>query len=165
MPKKRRPTLVVLLHVPTGYVVRWIAPKLQWNDILIFIKESDGYRKYLPSRKAWHISEDLYQDLLREYAFLVVEEPIWDNINYGFDEPFKRTSPQARPSIPEEVQDAYNTLLILPSAPIELVKAAQRILAKQYHPDVGGSHEAMKRINLAADTVANWIASAQGKGA
>jgi len=38
---------------------------------------------------------------------------------------------------------------LLEGAPLELVKAAYKTLARLYHPDQGGSEDEMKRINVA----------------
>jgi hypothetical protein len=45
--------------------------------------------------------------------------------------------------------DAYAALYLLPDAPPEVVKSAYRALAQLHHPDAGGTHEAMLRINEA----------------
>lgn len=47
--------------------------------------------------------------------------------------------------------DCWQVLGIGPGSPTERIKAAWRELAKQAHPDAGGSHEAMARINRARD--------------
>lgn len=43
----------------------------------------------------------------------------------------------------------YSVLHLLPSAPIEVVEAAYKALAKLHHPDVGGEVETMQSINSA----------------
>ena len=45
--------------------------------------------------------------------------------------------------------DAWSKLFLIQGAPIELIQAAYRILAKKNHPDVGGDPEKMKVINVA----------------
>ncbi len=47
------------------------------------------------------------------------------------------------------LDEAYGILHLRPSAPLRVVEAAYRALAKQTHPDAGGSHEAQKAINSA----------------
>lgn len=44
---------------------------------------------------------------------------------------------------------AYATLHLLPTAPLELVKAAYRCLARINHPDVGGDTRSMQQLNIA----------------
>jgi hypothetical protein len=45
--------------------------------------------------------------------------------------------------------DPFAALYLLPSAPVEVVKAAYRALATLHHPDHGGDVEKMKVINAA----------------
>lgn len=47
----------------------------------------------------------------------------------------------------------HATLYLLPSAPLEVVRAAHRALAALHHPDVGGNEERMVEINLAYDEI------------
>lgn len=49
----------------------------------------------------------------------------------------------------EVAADDWAKLYLLPGAPMELVQAAYRIMAKQHHPDRGGDPEKMKLINAA----------------
>lgn len=56
--------------------------------------------------------------------------------------------PQASP-----LAEAYATLFLLPTAPPEVVQAAQRALVKINHPDAGGTHEAAVAINRAIDII------------
>lgn len=44
---------------------------------------------------------------------------------------------------------SYEVLQIYPDADIEIAEAAFRALSKKLHPDVGGSHDAMKELNEA----------------
>jgi len=58
------------------------------------------------------------------------------------------------------VADARSVLGIGPDADAEAVRAARRRLAKAIHPDVeGGSGDAMRQLNEAADTVLAELAS------
>jgi len=55
--------------------------------------------------------------------------------------------------------DPYRALHLLPSAPPEVAKAAYRALAQIHHPDRGGSHEAMQRVNTAWETLSRSLAA------
>jgi hypothetical protein len=48
---------------------------------------------------------------------------------------------------------AYMTLGVLPSAPRTVVEAAYRALAKDAHPDVGGSEARMQALNAAMTAI------------
>lgn len=47
----------------------------------------------------------------------------------------------------------WATLGCAPKAPMEIVDAAYKILAKRYHPDTGGSHERMVKLNAAYERI------------
>lgn len=54
---------------------------------------------------------------------------------------------------------AFRTLNVVPGAPMAVVSAAYRALAKLYHPDAGGSHERMIEVNNAyarIEELAEW---------
>ncbi len=57
--------------------------------------------------------------------------------------------PQTKPA----PSSPYAALGLLNNAPIEVVEAAYRALAKKYHPDLGGDETRMKRINLAYEAI------------
>jgi len=48
---------------------------------------------------------------------------------------------------------SYAVMFLLPQAPIELIKAAYRILSLAYHPDRGGKTEDMSHLNQAYDEI------------
>lgn len=51
------------------------------------------------------------------------------------------------------VEQPWAVLGVAEDAPPEVVDAAYRTLAKRAHPDAGGSHEAMTRLNQARDAM------------
>jgi hypothetical protein len=58
------------------------------------------------------------------------------------------------PSLPERSPAApswWQVLGVAQDAPTEVVEAAYRALAAKHHPDRGGSHEAMARLNAAIE--------------
>ncbi len=65
--------------------------------------------------------------------------------------------------MPPTVFAAYVTLGLAPGAPEEAVVAARRTLARRAHPDVGGRHASMVAINLAADTVLDWLRQCEAR--
>lgn len=50
---------------------------------------------------------------------------------------------------PSSSPDVFAALHLLPSAPPEVVRASYKALAQIHHPDAGGTHEAMLKINEA----------------
>ena len=67
---------------------------------------------------------------------------------------YVRPDGDLEPPVPAEQAAAYRALYLVPGAPPELIKAAYRILAKQVHPDRGGTTTAMQRVNEAYGTLA-----------
>jgi hypothetical protein len=148
----KKPILVRCEPCEDGYIIAWQASNLQWGRVLEIIKSIPREeREFLPEEKAWWLSAWAYE-YLTSY------------IQFGKKRERSQRSPNPS-SLPQQIAEAYQVLCITPNAPMELVKAAQRVLAKQYHPDRGGSHTAMVAVNNAADIVTNWLASAQQKGA
>ena len=45
--------------------------------------------------------------------------------------------------------DHYRTLQVDPSADVEVIQAAYRVLARRFHPDLAGDDAVMKRLNAA----------------
>lgn len=54
-----------------------------------------------------------------------------------------------------EQRPYHAALFVLPGAPESVINAAYRALAKQCHPDLGGEHDSMIRINQAYENLAN----------
>lgn len=50
-------------------------------------------------------------------------------------------------------QIALTELFLLPNAPADVITAVFRVLAKKYHPDMGGSTEKMQRLNAAMEVL------------
>jgi hypothetical protein len=60
---------------------------------------------------------------------------------------------------PKPAPDPFAALYLLPSAPVEVVKAAYRALATLHHPDHGGDAERMKIINAAYSEATQRLAA------
>ena len=54
---------------------------------------------------------------------------------------------------PVKERDPYEVLGVRSDAPLEVVEACWRALARRAHPDVGGSDVAMKEINAAWEKI------------
>lgn len=67
--------------------------------------------------------------------------------------PRNAAPPPSQPAPPSSSEDARTVLGFPPNAPLTraLIKQRQRALASMFHPDAGGSHEAMQRVNVAAE--------------
>jgi hypothetical protein len=58
--------------------------------------------------------------------------------------------------IPAVVVSAFATLCLLPQAPLCVIQAAYRALAKLTHPDHSGDEVQMKHLNLAYEEARAW---------
>lgn len=59
----------------------------------------------------------------------------------------------------EVASDNWTRLYLLEGAPIEVIQATYRALAKKHHPDAGGDQELMKEINLAYKALMGELAT------
>ncbi len=60
---------------------------------------------------------------------------------------------------PEQTRDPFEVLGLRPDAPVGLIDAAYKTLAKGAHPDKGGSEEAMAELNEARDLALERVGS------
>ena len=66
---------------------------------------------------------------------------------------------QSPPTPPRVGTDSFAVLHLLPSAPLELIDAAFRCLAKRHHPDVGGDTATMRRLTEAHDALSRRLSA------
>lgn len=104
------------------------------HDMVEGIKEHIPSRKrtYKPDTKAWWLRDDV-KEVALSLAKLYCGEVIHES-----------TAP-----LQGQADADFAALHLLPSAPLALVTAAYRILAKELHPDHGGDTVAMQRLNAA----------------
>lgn len=110
----------------------------QWDKsqdmTLCYFQKSSESRKHISNLAAvLNVSFDTVVDCLKA---------VWP---YQFKDAPPLPPP---PSMPSSI-GPHAVLYVTSNAPQEVIQAAYRALAKKYHPDNGGSHDAMKRINEA----------------
>jgi hypothetical protein len=108
------------------------------------------YRRWQPSSKSWRI--------LPEGQLYVMDWLTVCRDQFSAEVTWGKAKPHARPS-PKPAPDPFAALYLLPSAPVEVVKAAYRALATLHHPDHGGDVEKMKIINAAYSEATNRLAA------
>ena len=94
------------------------------------------FRNWDRGRKVWTI-EPAYADLAIEILlqhFPTAETP-------------RRSRAQAHGQGRPAGNDHFRVLHLRETAPVELIEASYRVLARLHHPDAGGSDEAMQAIN------------------
>ena len=98
-------------------------------------------RQYDPYTKQWYVLP----------SFVDVAEEI-----FYFYFPRKHNFSHSPPDLFATLPDWCKTLYILPNAPGVVIDAVYRALSKIYHPDVGGSHSAMLKLNAAIEEARNY---------
>lgn len=139
--------------VAGGYVLRFRAPaRDDFDDMRLRIKALSAHEaQWQPGafggRGGWWLSRAAFDKV----------GPLFRN----YREVRQRLEAEARggsspPLIPLQVEQAFSVLHLRPTAPPWVVQAVYRVLAKRSHPDAGGSHEAMKALNLAYEQALAW---------
>ena len=107
------------------------------------------YRTYDGASKSWTI-EPPYADLAIE---ILLEQ-------YPDTAVPRRPGTQATAQAPIVGHDHFAALHLLPTAPLSLIHAAYRCLAKLSHPDVGGGDAAtMRRLSEAHDALTRGLSA------
>lgn len=130
-----------------------------------------AWDKTAPGGPAWWVADVALPDLARDITDIMTYKTRWRGTSGGGtsngagtgnggqqrkEAPPPQPPPRRAPIIPPDVQDAFDKLYLLPSAPKEIIEAARRVMAKMHHPDLGGDLVAMKAINTAADKALEW---------
>ncbi len=95
-------------------------------------------RRWDPEEEAWVVSGEfeIFERILHRWGFQPCAECLTQ---------FLRPPPPP----PGAQRTDLDVLFLKPGAPPSLIDAAYRSLSKIYHPDLGGSNEKMKELNLA----------------
>jgi hypothetical protein len=143
------PTIIVTT-TPEGYVLKFKGmTKETFTPAIETLKRtvSPHLREYEPDTKQWFISDLARTQLDRWLGHLYVSYGVESEWIAPDDAGDARERPR-KPHTPAKA-DAYAALCLTPEAPAELVKSAFKIMARVSHPDLGGSHEAMLKVNAA----------------
>jgi hypothetical protein len=114
---------------------------------------SPSMRAWQPAAKSWHVAGDGQDSMMAWFDYCRNElgaEVSWVKA--------KRQGKEGR-TAPKPAPDPFAALYLLPSAPVEVVRAAYRALATIHHPDHGGDAERMKIINAAYSEATQRLAA------
>jgi hypothetical protein len=101
-----------------------------------------AFRNYDPTKKTWIITDwECLDEWISELRSVYEIETEYDD-----EQP-------SRPPPPQSIASPFQTLYLLPNAPMEVVKASYKALAKIHHPDARGNSEKMIEINRAYETL------------
>lgn len=119
--------------------------RLADNDIFIIVEApydagfTETLKQSIPQKKRLWDGNDK--------AWYVVKDQL-DKLTHILDKYYDETILLNFP-VQDTATDAWGKLYLVQGAPIELIQAAYRVLAKKHHPDTGGDPEKMKQINVA----------------
>lgn len=131
------------------YPWRW-ALRIRVADSATFSAFIDDLKREIPHRsrkwdgaaKRWMLKEDQIEVVTGLLAI--------HGLRYEYQDEPQEETPVHR-QLPMNREQAARTLYLLPTAPPFVIQAAYKALAKQLHPDAGGSTEQMQRINAAME--------------
>jgi len=101
-------------------------------------------RSYEPTTRRWFVDEDAYAQLFQwlDYAHAELGARVeWQTPNQRKEQP--------KPSPRQKASDPFAVLHLRETAPDFLIRAVYKCLSRQLHPDAGGSHEDMVKLNAA----------------
>jgi hypothetical protein len=109
-----------------------------------------SYRRWDPESKTWFVASPYDPTALR------ILRAYFPNADIG-DKPGERASFTQHHGC--TCDDDHKALYVCQSAPLEVVKAAYKALAKAHHPDAGGNARDMQRLNSAYARLADEVRS------
>lgn len=128
---------------PTGKRVASL--RLADNDVFIIVEApydagfTETLKSSIPQKKRLWDANDK--------AWFVVKDQL-DKLTHILDQYYDEVILLGFPQ-QSIATDAWGKLYLTQGAPIEVIQAVYRVLAKKYHPDLGGDVEKMKQINAA----------------
>ena len=117
-----------------------------FTDAIQGLKENVAacFRSYDSDTKQWRITDGGRESFDNWVHFMqVCHSP-----SFEYAKAKTKGAPPRSPPAPSRAE-LYATLYLLPDAPQIVVKSSYRALAQLHHPDAGGTHEAMLKINKA----------------
>lgn len=125
-------------------------------EFLEALKKAVDYptRRWVPEEKVWLIKAAAYEkvDKLLRKHFPKMEFRISDKAVRLVKRRYKERVVLPAPKEPKS-WGPYRELYVNDDAPQQVVIAAYKALARMYHPDLGGSTEAMTRVNRAFESI------------
>jgi len=132
-------------------------------DLVQAIKQvPSNFRKWDGGDKVWYVDIDWFKDACR-FLDSAVNNDLGTKGHHGRERTQKDQQQKRRDPSQEwddwkrnpfkgtgaKTKTCWEQLHLTEDAPLDLVKAAYRILSKIHHPDVGGDHKRMVEVNLA----------------
>lgn len=105
-------------------------------DVIASIKGNipSSQRQYDPATRTWRFHKTVWSTVRRTFDGL------------GYDVPPRPSDEEYSPPVPSTSDGPYALLYVTDNAPMPVVDAALRVLARMYHPD-GGSEPDPRRMS------------------
>ncbi len=140
--------LIELRRAPSGYILSWRTP-----DKTFFQHAHAAFKRHFPHARfdggehGWSIPFDERDVLVDFLEYLGARFEL--EVTGGIFDDFHVSEPAD-----DSLEAAFAALHLLPTAPLEVAKAAHKALALIHHPDrAGGDVQRMQRINAAFDLI------------
>jgi hypothetical protein len=111
-------------------------------------------REYDPRQRCWWLASDA--DLLRLDRLFPDLRQQMREAKAGVWEAAQRPAPPPTLRLDAATAAALDMLYLTPGAPRTVAQAAYRALAREHHPDHGGTTERMRDLNAAYEQVCAW---------
>ncbi len=159
------PAIVTLFEpLEEGFLVAFGPERGAGGDAHQAIASLDPWQRFwIPEEHAWWIADDAISRLARSVPSLAEALAAWHQRPIHIadfastSERWKTWTRLRRGFMPPQVRAACARLGLGQDVTPPQVRAARRRLARDFHPDAGGAHEAMARINADVDTVLDWL--------
>jgi hypothetical protein len=138
---------IIITATPEGYSLKFKGmTKETFTPAIETLKRtvSPNLREYEPDTKQWFVADAARTQLDRWLGHLFVTHGVEAEWLTSDDEYERARKPHTSAKA-----DPFAALHLLPSAPMEVVRAAYKALAMKHHPDLGGDTQAMQRLNQA----------------
>jgi len=135
--------------------------KVRSDDSDVFREAIESLKSYVepsmrawqPAAKCWRVDASAEFEMGEWLALCTAEFHAEVTRTYA-----RRQGRQTR-ATPKPEADPFAALHLLPSAPVEVVKAAYKALAVIHHPDKGGDARRMQEINAAYTAATGRLAA------
>jgi hypothetical protein len=142
-------TTIIVSRVTSGYSLTFRGGN--FSPCVSTLKEFiHAYsRSYEPTTRKWCIDEDAYAQLFQWLDYAHAE--LGARVEWQTSSDRKREKPPEPPPPPprQKASDPFAVLHLRETAPDFLIRAVYKCLSRQLHPDAGGSHEEMVKLNAA----------------
>jgi hypothetical protein len=143
----------ILTLVQEGDWIRLYGPSTPaFTNFLKYGIKPQSYRMYDPDKRQWLVHWTKLDHTVRT-ARLQFDHVDWSRLPDNWQMLAVGASGTTASPVQDIPPSPYAILHVTEDAPTPVIRAAYKALCKLHHPDVGGSHEVLTRINLALEQI------------